>query len=196
MFEKLSKSRLWWQQRPKYDRVETPSSNSSNSFDERKIDEEDFKELRSSAISTRRNVWGRFIKLSLLCAVFLGIGIGFGYLGRGHLRSASSSHHTESQEDYCTVTPTRREWRTLEPLEKNDYIRAVRCMSYEVSKARGDGFLFDDFPYLRAKEGRRTMKAASFLPWNRYFLHVYERELIETCHYSGRLPYWSWTLDS
>lgn len=35
---------------------------------------------------------------------------------------------------------------------------------------------------------------AQFLPWHRYFLHLYENEL-RTCGYTGPLAYWDWTLD-
>lgn len=32
------------------------------------------------------------------------------------------------------------------------------------------------------------MNAASLLPWNRYFLHIYEDTLRESCGYKGSLP--------
>ncbi|KAK0934150.1 hypothetical protein LTR29_014264 [Friedmanniomyces endolithicus] len=37
---------------------------------------------------------------------------------------------------------------------------------------------------------------APFLPWHRYFLHIYEKALREECGYAGSLVYWDWTLDS
>jgi tyrosinase len=37
--------------------------------------------------------------------------------------------------------------------------------------------------------------AAPFLPWHRYFIHVYELALRQECGYTGHLAYWDWTLD-
>jgi tyrosinase len=37
--------------------------------------------------------------------------------------------------------------------------------------------------------------AAPFLPWHRYFIHVYEMALRQDCGYNGHLAYWDWTLD-
>jgi len=36
----------------------------------------------------------------------------------------------------------------------------------------------------------------SFLPWHRYFVHVYEKALQQQCGYTGAAMYWDWTLDS
>ena len=43
--------------------------------------------------------------------------------------------------------------------------------------------------------GYFTHNSAPFLPWHRYFLHIYETALRERCHYTGSLVYWDWTLD-
>lgn len=35
----------------------------------------------------------------------------------------------------------------------------------------------------------RAHDTAAFLPWHRYFIHVYEKALREQCAYSGHLTY-------
>jgi tyrosinase len=55
--------------------------------------------------------------------------------------------------------------------------------------------LYDDFPWIHSRIGYFTHGAAPFLPWHRYFLHIYETTLRERCGYHGGLVYWDWTLD-
>lgn len=43
--------------------------------------------------------------------------------------------------------------------------------------------------------GYYTHNSAPFLPWHRYFLHIYENALRTRCNYAGSLVYWDWTLD-
>jgi tyrosinase len=43
--------------------------------------------------------------------------------------------------------------------------------------------------------GYYTHDSAPFLPWHRYFLHIYETTLRSKCNYTGSLVYWDWTLD-
>lgn len=37
---------------------------------------------------------------------------------------------------------------------------------------------------------------AQFLPWHRYFIHLYKTSLQDECGYRGSMPYWDWTIDS
>jgi tyrosinase len=38
-------------------------------------------------------------------------------------------------------------------------------------------------------------QAASFLPWHRYFLNIFETSLRQSCGFTDQLPYWDWSLD-
>ena len=49
--------------------------------------------------------------------------------------------------------------------------------------------LYDDFVYGHSKTGSYSHYAASFLPWHRMYIHVYERALRYHCGYSESLPY-------
>jgi hypothetical protein len=51
----------------------------------------------------------------------------------------------------------------------------------------------------RLKDGwvltRTAHQAASFLPWHRKFVDIFETTLRQTCAFSDPLPYWDWALD-
>lgn len=49
--------------------------------------------------------------------------------------------------------------------------------------------LYDDFVFGHSKTGSYSHYAASFLPWHRMYIHVFERALRYHCGYSGSLPY-------
>ncbi|KAK4943931.1 hypothetical protein LTR10_016647 [Elasticomyces elasticus] len=104
-----------------------------------------------------------------------------------------------SDTTHCTL---RREWRTLETSGKHEYIRAVQCLLKQPSQLQpphnltANSTLYTDFPFIHARIGYRTHNSAPFLPWHRYFLHLYETALREKCGYTGGLVYWDWTLDA
>ena len=91
----------------------------------------------------------------------------------------------------------RREWRTLSSPEQQAYISAVLCLRTQPSVlAHGSSkTAYDDFPWIHSRVGYFTHHSAPFLPWHRYFLHIYETTLRDKCGYSGTLVYWDWTLD-
>jgi len=55
--------------------------------------------------------------------------------------------------------------------------------------------LYEDFPWIHSHAGYYTHNSASFLPWHRYFLHIYEKTLRKKCGFKGELVYWDWTQD-
>jgi len=193
-----------------------PSSNEHDRGDEEIQHEE--QELLNAAtepgFGQRRQSLG-LRSLALVGMLCLGGGLAFGYLAgnrhhEGQMMHMHGHHHAqELDSDDCSVAPSRREWSTFNLLEKSDYLRAVRALIYSPSVAGSNGTLYDDFPYVRAEFGRqskclRTDKrnevgtaakdvilaigASSFLPWNRYFLHSYEKKLREKGGYKGSLP--------
>ena len=103
----------------------------------------------------------------------------------------TTPQHAQSQY------PIRREWRTLPPSAQQHYISAVLCLRTHPSTINPSSnmTLYDDFPWIHARIGYFTHGAAPFLPWHRYFLHIYETTLREKCDYQGALVYWDWTLD-
>ncbi|QKX63468.1 uncharacterized protein TRUGW13939_10638 [Talaromyces rugulosus] len=98
----------------------------------------------------------------------------------------------------CTHPSFRREWRTLNMEEKLSYISAAQCSAKtpSVSLRNDNASIHDEFALLHGRFGNyHSRNAAPFLPWHRYFIHVYKQALRENCDYQGSLPYWDWTLN-
>ncbi|KAK0118659.1 hypothetical protein ONS95_007540 [Cadophora gregata] len=95
----------------------------------------------------------------------------------------------------CTNPTVRKEWRTLSRDEQISYVNAVNCLTTKPSRIGLSSPLYDDFPYVHNQLNNDIHSVASFLPWHRYFVHVYETALKE-CGYTGSATYWDWTLDS
>ncbi|TXB99039.1 hypothetical protein FocTR4_00013439 [Fusarium oxysporum f. sp. cubense] len=84
--------------------------------------------------------------------------------------------------------PTKRvEWREFDDAARQQYTDAVLCLSTKPSRLGLNTTLYDDFPYVHAHLGKQIYSVASFLPWHRYFVHVYEGALKE-CGYREFMP--------
>nr|POE72837.1 tyrosinase ustq [Quercus suber] len=92
----------------------------------------------------------------------------------------------------------RQEWRTLSATQQQAYLTAVLCLRDQPSALApaSDRTSYDDFPWMHSHVGRATRHASPYLPWHRYFLHVYETALRDKCGYTGGLVYWDWTRDA
>ncbi|KAG5784240.1 hypothetical protein H9Q73_002142 [Fusarium xylarioides] len=90
---------------------------------------------------------------------------------------------------------TRVEWRKLSKSAQADYISAVKCLDKLPSKIGLKTSHYNDFPYVHTKLNIQIHFVAQFLPWHRYFVHLYETSL-RGYGYRGSMPYWDWTLDS
>ncbi|KAI1084257.1 putative tyrosinase [Whalleya microplaca] len=99
-----------------------------------------------------------------------------------------------NSDGICRQPAVRREWRALGSLERLEYLRAVKCLS-SIPSTVCNGTLHDEFAYIHRKIGDYSHEAAPFLPWHRYFIHIYEETLKNRCQYEGTLPYWDWAQD-
>jgi len=143
-----------------------------------------------------------FVSAAAICLLASGF-----IVGRLFNKLSLSPMSHGGQAIRCTGPQVRHEWRSLSTEEKHDYIRAVRCLHSTPSRIRPNGTLYDDYPYAHARHGKHcgqqsplagdsrvcltfvlAHNAAPFLPWHRYFLHVYETDLQQTCGYAGSLP--------
>ncbi|KAM3433970.1 hypothetical protein MY4824_005703 [Beauveria thailandica] len=95
----------------------------------------------------------------------------------------------------CQNPTVRQEWRALTRDEKFEFIRAVNVLAKTPSKWRGNGTVYDDFAILHGAIGSWAHRSASFLPWHRYTLILYEEALREYADFKGHIPYWDWSLD-
>ncbi|KAK4448376.1 hypothetical protein QBC34DRAFT_352975 [Podospora aff. communis PSN243] len=95
----------------------------------------------------------------------------------------------------CTNPKVRKEWSKATSAEKSSYINAVKCMINKPSKLGKNHRLFEDFVYLHFTVFQEVHGVAAFLPWHRYLIVLYEKEL-QACGYTGNAMYWDWVADS
>ncbi|KAF8802290.1 Di-copper centre-containing protein [Phlegmacium glaucopus] len=117
------------------------------------------------------------------------------YNGHGTLRLSS---HGPSK-NYCLTPLQRREWRTLNDVEKTNYITAVKCTQSRPALHSNRASVrtrFDEFQALHIDVADRVHATGQFLPWHRRFLRIYEEVLRGECGYNGAIPYWDWTQDA
>ncbi|KAI1275445.1 hypothetical protein F5Y07DRAFT_409269 [Xylaria sp. FL0933] len=95
----------------------------------------------------------------------------------------------------CVNPQVRREWRSLTKDEREEYISAAKCLYNVSSKLVGEGSVQDDFTWVHVLHSGAAHEDASFLPWHRMFVNIYEQKLREHCGFKGQLPYWDWSTD-
>lgn len=101
---------------------------------------------------------------------------------------------TLTSNSSCTLSNahSRKEWDDLRPVEKKEYIKAVRCLQTLPSKSGpsvpGARSRYDDFVavHMDGSGANYTIhNTGNFLTWHRYFLWAYEEALRNECSYSG-----------
>ncbi|KAK4455207.1 monooxygenase [Podospora aff. communis PSN243] len=102
-----------------------------------------------------------------------------------------------SSRQTCSSPKLRKSWSKATAAEKTAYINAALCLVTKPSrlKVKDHSTLYDDFSYVHARLTKEIHSYAVFLPWHRYFVHVYENALRE-CGYTGTAMYWDWVADS
>ncbi|KAH7014498.1 uncharacterized protein B0I36DRAFT_378185 [Microdochium trichocladiopsis] len=114
------------------------------------------------------------------------------------LAGAASALPTVNITASTCVAPSKRiEWRQLGAANQQSYLNAVKCLKTKPSRLGIEpaSTLYDDFPYVHFQLNNYIHGGAPFLPWHRYFTHVYFDALAE-CGYVGPGTYWDWTLDT
>ncbi|KAG6864542.1 hypothetical protein C0991_008857, partial [Blastosporella zonata] len=99
----------------------------------------------------------------------------------------------------CSSPSQRREWRSMGPPARSDYLKAIQCLQRLASTAAaipGARTRFDDFQAYHISVTTKVHEVGQFLPWHRWFLHTYEVALRKECKYGGPIPYWDWTKDA
>ncbi|KFA68304.1 hypothetical protein S40285_07211 [Stachybotrys chlorohalonatus IBT 40285] len=103
----------------------------------------------------------------------------------------------DRRQTACVSPRLRKSWDAATPSEKSAYIEAAVCLTNEPSRLGHAGAtLHDDFAWVHAQLNSEIHGVASFLPWHRFFLHVYETALRTECGYTGTMMYWDWVADA
>ena len=88
----------------------------------------------------------------------------------------------ESQED-CG-TSRRRPWRDLSCTEQQEFLQAVQAL-----KQNG---IYDEFVNVHWDSRKMAHDVPEFLPWHRWFLYIFEKELQRVSGTCMTVPYWDW----
>ncbi|KAA8635524.1 hypothetical protein SMACR_09003 [Sordaria macrospora] len=97
----------------------------------------------------------------------------------------------------CKHIATRREWRSLTETERTEFVDAIHCLARTPSEWGDNRTVYDDFSILHGGVGSWCHRSASFLPWHRWTLYIFENILKDKCGFprDGTIPYWDWSLD-
>ncbi|RAK81955.1 tyrosinase family protein [Aspergillus fijiensis CBS 313.89] len=125
----------------------------------------------------------------------------------------ASAQKRESTTDYipsyftdgCTKEKMtiRKEWRHLTTQEQSHFLDALQCLMDKPAQS-GLSATTSRFSDLQALHRGMTNTAyadiihhvGQFLPWHRYYMHIYETLLRDECGYTGSIPYWNEQLDA
>ncbi|KAK0124988.1 hypothetical protein ONS96_008858 [Cadophora gregata f. sp. sojae] len=91
----------------------------------------------------------------------------------------------------------RKEYGDLTNDEKDDYVKAVKCLLATPSKLSATQYpgaksRYDDFVVVHINMTMGVHDTANFLHWHRYYIWAYEVALRDECGYKGYQPYWNW----
>ncbi|KAI9151401.1 Tyrosinase ustQ [Paramyrothecium foliicola] len=108
-----------------------------------------------------------------------------------------STAAAERRQTTCTSPRLRKSWDSATASERKAYIDAAVCLTKKPSKLGLAGAtMHDDFAWVHNKLSAEIHGVAAFLPWHRFFIHVYEKALKTECGYTGTALYWDWVQDS
>ncbi|KAL5037239.1 hypothetical protein RTP6_004706 [Batrachochytrium dendrobatidis] len=99
----------------------------------------------------------------------------------------------------CINLSVRREFRELTQRQRDNYVKAVRCLQTtpsSMNKEMQHPSLYYDLVNLHRTASAVAHTTAMFLPWHRVFIQTFEDLMRDRCGYEDPLPYWDWSLDS
>ncbi|ROV97790.1 hypothetical protein VPNG_08645 [Cytospora leucostoma] len=121
------------------------------------------------------------------------------FLALAHIHLAFSSYASTNSTS-CVNPRVRKEWRNLTASQQLEYLGAVKCLlntpSQQSDVYPGAKSRFDDFQGLHISKTDYYHFCGQFIPWHRYFLHLYQNALEQSCNFTGIMPYWNWALDA
>ncbi|KAI1863143.1 uncharacterized protein JN550_009879 [Neoarthrinium moseri] len=105
-----------------------------------------------------------------------------------------------TQAGTCTAPATRIEWRSLSDADKTAFVQAVRCLvdlpASGAFSGAGSQNRYEDLVAVHSQMTGSIHSVAQFLPWHRYYVHVFESLLREECSYAGPMTWWNEALDA
>ncbi|TPX12366.1 uncharacterized protein E0L32_007013 [Thyridium curvatum] len=99
----------------------------------------------------------------------------------------------------CENPSLRPEWRQMDDAGRQGYIDAVKCLMGRPSAGGdfpGSQNRYEDLVSLHQQLTGSIHMVGQFLPFHRYYVHVFESLLRDECGYGGPMPWWDETLDA
>ena len=98
----------------------------------------------------------------------------------------------------CSNLRIRTEWRQLSSSQKSSFVNAVKCLMNRPSSGSypGSRNRYEDLVWVHQQMVNTIHMVGQFLPWHRYYLHVFEDMLKTECGYSQPIPWWDETKDA
>lgn len=104
------------------------------------------------------------------------------------------------QAGTCTAPATRVEWRSLPDSSKTAFLQAVKCLinlpPSGAFASAGSQNRYEDLVAVHANMVSTIHMHAQFLPWHRYYYHIFELMLREECAYTGPMTWWNEPFDA
>ncbi|KAM0694986.1 hypothetical protein Q7P36_005342 [Cladosporium allicinum] len=104
----------------------------------------------------------------------------------------------------CTfeTARVRTEFRKMSNEDRKSFTDAIMCLKQTPASAEGSatgpGVLsrYDEYVATHINMTMNIHVTADFLAWHRNYIWEWENDLINTCGYTGNLPYWDWARDA
>ena len=110
-----------------------------------------------------------------------------------------NNHRFPGKYEACTDdnVKIRKDFDSMAPEERKAYTDAIKCIMDQPSQL--DQTLYPaainryfDYAVVHTNLTEIVHLSAYFLTWHRYYLHLFEEDLRQTCGYKGAFPYWNW----
>lgn len=103
----------------------------------------------------------------------------------------------------CTfeTARVRTEFRQMSNEDRKSFTDAIMCLkevptTADASVYPGVKSRYDEYVATHINMTMNIHVTADFLAWHRNFIWEWENDLINTCGYTGNLPYWDWAADA
>jgi len=98
----------------------------------------------------------------------------------------------------CSKLRIRTEWRQLSSSQKSSFVHAIKCLMDKPSSRNypGSQNRYEDLVWVHQQMVNSIHMVGQFLPWHRYFLHIFEDMLKTECGYTQPIPWWDETKDA
>lgn len=110
---------------------------------------------------------------------------------------------TNGTNGTCTFESARvrTEFRKMSNEHRKSFTDAIMCLKQVPSSADGTAYpgvksRYDEYVATHINMTMSIHVTADFLAWHRNFIWEWENDLINTCGYTGSLPYWDWAMDA